>query len=109
MRLRMQEKDDDDWFAELRQRAEAEIEGTTPEERAEQGGLSQEGLQRLVHELQVHQIELEMQNEELRQVQMEKDRLLDRYRDLYDAAPEPELSALISDKIISCPYETAIM
>jgi PAS domain S-box-containing protein len=42
---------------------------------------------RLVHELQVHQIELEMQNEELRQTRARADALLAQYTDLYDFAP----------------------
>ncbi len=33
--------------------------------------LPQEDVQKLVHELRVHQIELEMQNDELRRVQLE--------------------------------------
>ena len=43
--------------------------------------------QRLVHELQVHQIELEMQNEELRESRVEVETALARYTDLYDFAP----------------------
>jgi len=41
----------------------------------------------LVHELQVHQIELEMHNEELRHAYEEADNLRERYADIYDFAP----------------------
>lgn len=44
-------------------------------------------LQRLVHELEVHQIELEMQNDELQQARSELDAYLSKYTDLYDFAP----------------------
>lgn len=43
--------------------------------------------QRLLHELQVHQIELEMQNEELLSSRAEVEAVLERYTDLYDFAP----------------------
>jgi signal transduction histidine kinase len=43
--------------------------------------------QHLLHELQVHQIELEMQNAELRQARDEVEAVLEKYNDLYDLAP----------------------
>ncbi len=42
---------------------------------------------RLVTELRIHQIELEMQNQELRQAREELEAERDRYADLYEFAP----------------------
>ena len=44
-------------------------------------------VQALVNELQVHQIELEMQNEELRRAQLDLASAVERYSDLYEFAP----------------------
>jgi len=49
--------------------------------------LPPEDARRLLHELQVHQIELEMQNEELQRAREELDESHARYADLYDFAP----------------------
>ena len=49
--------------------------------------LSLEETRQTLHDLEVHQIELELQNEELRQAQAERDAAGARYFDFYDLAP----------------------
>ncbi len=44
-------------------------------------------IRQLIEDLQVHQIELEMQNEELRRVQQDLEKARDNYSDLYDFSP----------------------
>ena len=58
--------------------------------------MTPEEIQHLVHELQVHQIELEMQNENLLLEQTQLDAVRERYFDLYDLAPVGYLS--VSEK-----------
>ena len=70
--------------AELRHRAEKRLKRQLTEV-AGPGNVVE--TQRLVHELQVHQIELEMQNEELRESRGQVETALARYTDLYDFAP----------------------
>jgi PAS domain S-box-containing protein len=64
----------------LRAAAETQLE----DHPAQVAGGSEAGL---LHELQVHRIELEMQNETLCQAQIELETSRDRYVDLYDFAP----------------------
>jgi PAS domain S-box-containing protein len=74
--------------AELRRHAEERLQ---VREKAElHPPRTEEATQRLVHELEVHQIELEMQNAELHQARDARDVVetaLDKYTDLYDFAP----------------------
>jgi two-component system cell cycle sensor histidine kinase/response regulator CckA len=49
--------------------------------------LSPESAEKLLHELRVHQVELKMQNEELRRSEHDMDLLRARYFDLYNLAP----------------------
>ncbi len=71
---------------DLRRRAE-ELLRRKITDREDISGLLPEDVQKLLHELQVHQIELEMQNDELRQAQLAQEESRDRYLDLYDYAP----------------------
>ena len=51
------------------------------------GKMSSVEIQKIVHEFQVHQIKLEMQNEVLRKSQMKTAEEHRKYSDLYDFAP----------------------
>src|SRR5262245_13585105 len=68
----------------LRRRAEAQVEEMA---RAHPDDSVAAELQRLLHELSVHQMELEMQNEELVRAQAAIEAASARYFDLYDRAP----------------------
>jgi len=66
----------------LQQRAEKELRrrGSPPE-------TEDMANRRLLHELQVHQVELEMQNTELQEARDRVESVLEKYTDLYDFAP----------------------
>jgi PAS domain S-box-containing protein len=70
-------------LSDLRRRAEdmMQQENLAPE------SLSKGEADRLIHELRVHQVELEMQNEELRRAQVDLEESRNRYAELYDFAP----------------------
>lgn len=71
--------------------AEPKLQGQNQQDRprdsTEEPPRSSVQQENLLHDLQVHQVELEMQNEELRVAQAELGELLDKYSDLYDFSP----------------------
>jgi PAS domain S-box-containing protein len=75
-------KQDRSHAEELRRKAEERMQWENPLPE-----MSPAEAQKLIHELRVHQIELEMQNDELRQAHEILEESRSRYSDLYDFAP----------------------
>ena len=75
-----------DEFMDLRSRAEAAML-EKPIDHLDVSTLPTKELQALVHELRVRQIELEMQNEELKRIQRALEDSRNEFQDLYDFAP----------------------
>jgi two-component system sensor kinase FixL len=71
--------------------------------------LSLEDTRKLVHELHVHQIELEIQNEELREAQFQIETMRDQFADLYDFAPVGYLTLEINGMISQANLTSAVM
>ena len=73
--------------AELRRQAEARARGSDQLAPDQLEGLTPEVTRQMLHDLRVHQIELAMQNEELRRAQVELEVARTQYFELYDLAP----------------------
>jgi len=73
--------------ADLRSRAESRLPKPRKIPKAGDTPASDADTCRLLHELQVHQIELEMQNAELQESRNQAETLLEKYVELYDFAP----------------------
>ena len=71
--------------------------------------LEPEEVKRLVHELRVHQIELELQNDELRRTQEALEVAQGRYIDLYDFAPVGYLSVSEAGLILKANLTAATL
>jgi PAS domain S-box-containing protein len=71
--------------SELRRQAEAMLSERKKREAAPPA--TESDTRRLLHEMEVHQIELEMQNDELIQARAELEAALRQYTDLYDFTP----------------------
>ncbi len=75
-------KPDPDPDPDLRRRAEDEVR-----ESGRAAHLPEPDVRKLCHELEVHQVELELQNEALQELQQDLRISEEKYRDLYDFAP----------------------
>ncbi|MDX1725727.1 MAG: EAL domain-containing protein [Pseudomonas sp.] len=84
----------------LRRIAEEIIEDDVREPQEQLLLLSPEAVQQALHELRVHQVELEMQNEELRHAQAKIEDAKERYFDLYDLAPVGYLTLSMQGSIL---------
>ena len=72
----------------LRRQAEAHLAREPgPLVQTDQAAPSGAEAQRLIHELQVHQVELELQNQTLLETRRQLEQSLENYTDLYDFAP----------------------
>ena len=91
----------DEPLPQLRTDAEARLAGQPP--------LAAEGQAELLHELRVHQIELKMQNEALRQAQTALEQSRDRYLDLYEFAPAGYLTLNRSGVVVEANITAAML
>jgi PAS domain-containing protein len=90
----------------LRQKAEEQLKSKSTKTNSKR---SEEDAQKLIHELQVHQIELEIQNEELVQANVYKGVATQKYIELYDFAPSGYFTLSKEGKIIMLNIKGASM
>jgi two-component system CheB/CheR fusion protein len=93
----------------LRRKAEKISRESAPGSPERLAPLPVEETSRIVHELRVHQIELEMQNEELRRTHQQLTEEHERYLDLYDFAPVGYCSLSEQGQIIKLNLTAAAM
>ncbi len=82
----MEKDSDKNKFSELRKKAQAFL-ASKSEKASEKADIYKADIRQLVHELDTYQIELELQNEDLRTAQHELEESRRRYADFYDFAP----------------------
>ena len=82
--LIMKSKGSKDYDVKLRQRAEKLLKKKVSKANLK---LSDEEMLKLIYELEVHQVELELQNEELRESQAAATHYAERFLELFDFAP----------------------
>jgi len=90
----------------LRQKAEEQLK---KQQSKRSLSFSEPDMLKLIHELEVHQIELEMQNEELVIAKEKAELAEEKYTELYDFAPSGYLSLLKDGKIKELNFVAAKM
>ena len=93
----------------LRQKAEAHFREKEELSSGKPDSLSPETLRTILHELRVHQIELEIQNEELRQTQADLVASQARYFDLYALAPVGYITASEAGMVLEANLTAATL
>jgi PAS domain S-box-containing protein len=93
----------------LRHRAEERIRKEVAQRAASPDSLTPAEAMSLLHDLRVHQIELEMQNDELRRTQAEVEASRERYFELYDLAPVGYLTVSRQGLIMEANLTVAMM
>jgi PAS domain S-box-containing protein len=91
---------------DLRQQAEALLKKNARKTSATHSEID---MLSLIHELEVHQVELEIQNDELQRAKELADIAVDKYTDLYDFAPSGYLTLSKNGDIVGLNLESAKM
>ena len=91
-------------FTDLQGRAEKLLQ---TKQKVQPLDLPPEDAARLIHELQMHQVELELKNEELRQVQARLEESRNKYSHLYDFAPVGYVTLDQLGKIVEANFSAA--
>jgi len=106
VRSRRELKKDAERMRRLRMRAEERLQISGPRDVAQ---MSSAELARTIHELETHRIELELQNEELRQTQTKLIEVRDQYAELYDFAPTGYVTLSSAGRIVKANLTLAKM
>jgi PAS domain S-box-containing protein len=98
-------KNNDIWTLMLRKKAEEILKYKSIDNADKQH--SEADMMRLLHEFEVHQIELELQYEELMQVKNNQQQIAKKYKELYDFAPTGYLTLSQDGEILELNLTTA--